>query len=177
MALTASKVGGQAAGCAAVVLPWECPVFCSCVPCAPCAAALGDLRYAPQGPRAPSLACPHTLRSHVSSNHLTKSHDRATHATPAPLRRKQVSAYVEVHIEQGPVLEGSARPLAAVAGIAGQTRLFASVTGDQVRGLLALAGRTGGLVGGEKRAGRRAGRGGPAWLGGCGAAGQQRGGG
>ena len=40
--------------------------------------------------------------------------------------------YVEVHMEQGPVLDDLGVPLAPVSAIAGQTRLFVSVAGSQV---------------------------------------------
>ncbi len=39
-------------------------------------------------------------------------------------------AYLEVHIEQGPVLEAESRPLAAVSSIAGQSRLRLTFTGQ-----------------------------------------------
>jgi len=39
-------------------------------------------------------------------------------------------AYIEVHIEQGPVLEQLGRPLGIVTGIVGQTRLRATVSGE-----------------------------------------------
>jgi allantoate deiminase len=39
------------------------------------------------------------------------------------------AAYVEIHIEQGPVLEAENQPLAVVSAIVGQTRLKLSVTG------------------------------------------------
>ncbi|CAM8924502.1 unnamed protein product [Rhodiola kirilowii] len=42
-----------------------------------------------------------------------------------------VWGYVEVHIEQGPVLEWSGLPLGVVKGIAGQTRLKVTVRGSQ----------------------------------------------
>ncbi|XP_024964122.1 allantoate deiminase 2 [Cynara cardunculus var. scolymus] len=42
-----------------------------------------------------------------------------------------VLGYVEVHIEQGPVLESIGLPLAVVKGIAGQTRLKLTVRGSQ----------------------------------------------
>ncbi|XP_038876942.1 allantoate deiminase 2 isoform X1 [Benincasa hispida] len=45
--------------------------------------------------------------------------------------RKSVWGYVEVHIEQGPVLEWSGFPLGVVRGIAGQTRLKVTVRGSQ----------------------------------------------
>ena len=41
--------------------------------------------------------------------------------------------YVEVHMEQGPVLQATGFPLGPVAAIAGQTRLAVSVLGTQVR--------------------------------------------
>ncbi|GJS68448.1 allantoate deiminase 2 [Tanacetum coccineum] len=42
-----------------------------------------------------------------------------------------VLGYVEVHIEQGPVLEAVGLPLAVVKGIAGQTRIKLTVRGSQ----------------------------------------------
>lgn len=44
---------------------------------------------------------------------------------------KSVWGYIEVHIEQGPVLEYTGFPLAVVKGIAGQTRLKITVRGTQ----------------------------------------------
>ncbi|XP_074275785.1 allantoate deiminase 2 [Silene latifolia] len=44
---------------------------------------------------------------------------------------QSVWGYVEVHIEQGPVLELAGLPLAVVKGIAGQTRLKVTVSGSQ----------------------------------------------
>ncbi|XP_015900240.4 allantoate deiminase 1 isoform X2 [Ziziphus jujuba] len=44
---------------------------------------------------------------------------------------RSVWGYVEVHIEQGPVLEHTGFPLAVVKGIAGQTRLKVTVRGSQ----------------------------------------------
>jgi allantoate deiminase len=41
-----------------------------------------------------------------------------------------VAAYVEVHIEQGPVLEAENAPLGVVTGIVGQSRLRVTVTGE-----------------------------------------------
>ena len=43
----------------------------------------------------------------------------------------QVGEYVEVHIEQGPVLQAAGRALGLVTGIAGQSRLLAVVEGGQ----------------------------------------------
>uniref|UniRef100_A0A7C8ZXM5 allantoate deiminase n=1 Tax=Opuntia streptacantha TaxID=393608 RepID=A0A7C8ZXM5_OPUST len=44
---------------------------------------------------------------------------------------ESVWGYVEVHIEQGPVLESAGLPLGVVKGIAGQTRLKVTVSGSQ----------------------------------------------
>lgn len=44
---------------------------------------------------------------------------------------KSVWGYIEVHIEQGPVLETAGFPLGVVKGIAGQTRLRVTVKGSQ----------------------------------------------
>ena len=51
-------------------------------------------------------------------------------------RLAQVTGYVEVHLEQGPVLEVAGQPLGVVSSIAGQTRLAVSMLGIQVRCLL-----------------------------------------
>ncbi len=42
----------------------------------------------------------------------------------------EVAGYIEVHIEQGPVLEAKGEPLGIVTGIVGQVRLSVIVTGD-----------------------------------------------
>ena len=47
----------------------------------------------------------------------------------------QIKAYVEVHMEQGPVLQSEGRALGPVAAIAGQTRLQAEIWGEQVGGV------------------------------------------
>lgn len=44
---------------------------------------------------------------------------------------QSVGGYVEVHIEQGPVLESLGSPIGVVNGIAGQTRLKVTVRGSQ----------------------------------------------
>jgi allantoate deiminase len=49
----------------------------------------------------------------------------------AALPQGVAAGYVEVHLEQGPVLEREGRPLGVVSGIAGQTFLLASFHGDQ----------------------------------------------
>lgn len=48
----------------------------------------------------------------------------------AACRRDAVAAYVEVHIEQGPVLEAGGWPLGIVTGIVGQCRMRVAVTGQ-----------------------------------------------
>jgi allantoate deiminase len=48
----------------------------------------------------------------------------------AAYRPQDAAAYVEVHIEQGPVLEQKGEPLGVVTGIVGQSRLRVTVTGE-----------------------------------------------
>lgn len=48
----------------------------------------------------------------------------------AAYRHDDVAGYVEVHIEQGPVLEAKAEPLGVVTGIVGQSRIRVTVTGE-----------------------------------------------
>jgi allantoate deiminase len=48
----------------------------------------------------------------------------------AAYRPQDAAAYVEVHIEQGPVLEAKGQPLGVVTGIVGQSRLRVTVTGE-----------------------------------------------
>lgn len=50
------------------------------------------------------------------------------HTTPAPGRRRVVG-YVELHIEQGPVLEAEGLPVGIVTGMSGASRFAAEVTG------------------------------------------------
>ena len=52
--------------------------------------------------------------------------EKATEAARAP---REVLAYVEAHIEQGPVLEADGLPIGAVTAIAAQLRLVARFTG------------------------------------------------
>ena len=47
----------------------------------------------------------------------------------AAYRRDEVAAYVEVHIEQGPVLEAEGRPVGVVTSVTGATRLRVEVIG------------------------------------------------
>ena len=49
----------------------------------------------------------------------------------AALGRGALAGYVEVHLEQGPVLEAGGAAVGVVTGIAGQTRLLASLRGQQ----------------------------------------------
>jgi allantoate deiminase len=48
----------------------------------------------------------------------------------AAYRSDEAAGYVEVHIEQGPVLESRGEPLGVVTGIVGQVRLRVTVTGE-----------------------------------------------
>ena len=48
----------------------------------------------------------------------------------AAYRADDVAGYVEVHIEQGPVLEAKGEPLGVVTGIVGQHRVRVTVTGE-----------------------------------------------
>jgi allantoate deiminase len=48
----------------------------------------------------------------------------------AAIPRGEAAAFVEVHIEQGPVLEAEDQPLGVVTAIVGQARLQATVTGE-----------------------------------------------
>jgi len=48
----------------------------------------------------------------------------------AAYRGADAAGYVEVHIEQGPVLESKGEPLGIVTGIVGQVRLRVTVTGE-----------------------------------------------
>ncbi len=48
----------------------------------------------------------------------------------AAYRREEAAAYVEVHIEQGPVLESENEPLGVVTGIVGQSRMRVTLTGE-----------------------------------------------
>lgn len=60
----------------------------------------------------------------------------------AAKRPDEVHAYVELHIEQGPVLEAEGLPLGAVTSIAGATRLLAAITGTSGHaGTVPMAGR------------------------------------
>src|ERR1700742_4608948 len=51
------------------------------------------------------------------------------HTGAAARARRELLAYIELHIEQGPVLEGLHLPVGVVTAIAGATRLAVSLTG------------------------------------------------
>ena len=60
-----------------------------------------------------------------------RAYGKNPHDIPAAAYRPQdAAAYVEVHIEQGPVLEAKGEPLGIVTGIVGQTRLRVTVAGE-----------------------------------------------
>ena len=64
------------------------------------------------------------------------------------LRRDRAFAYLEVHIEQGPVLEDAGLPLGIVTGIAGATRLAVTVRGRAGHaGTVPMTGRHDALAG------------------------------
>ena len=46
-----------------------------------------------------------------------------------PVELSALRGYLEIHIEQGPVLEAAGLPLGVVPGVAGQTRIWAGFTG------------------------------------------------
>jgi allantoate deiminase len=54
----------------------------------------------------------------------------ATDIPKAAYRRDDVKGYVEVHIEQGPLLEAENQPLGVVTGIVGQSRWRVTVLGE-----------------------------------------------
>jgi len=54
----------------------------------------------------------------------------SSHLTAEAYHRADVVGYLEVHIEQGPVLDQAGEALAVVSAIAGQTRFRASVRGE-----------------------------------------------
>ena len=56
---------------------------------------------------------------------------RTAEIPAAAYRRDAVAGYIEVHIEQGPVLEAENLPLGIVTGIVGQTRMRVVVLGEQ----------------------------------------------
>ena len=56
--------------------------------------------------------------------------NRPTDIPAAAYRREEVAAYVEVHIEQGPVLETRNQPLGVVTAIIGQTYLNVEFLGE-----------------------------------------------
>jgi allantoate deiminase len=60
-----------------------------------------------------------------------RAYGKNPHDIPAAAYRPQdAAAYVEVHIEQGPVLEAKGEPLGIVTGIVGQNRLRVTVGGE-----------------------------------------------
>jgi acetylornithine deacetylase/succinyl-diaminopimelate desuccinylase-like protein len=76
------------------------------------------------------------LNTHTRAQVLQQVSPRDDALLYADVRRAaaapgSVRAYVEVHIEQGPVLESLGVPLGVVSAIAGQTRLSVSMTGEQ----------------------------------------------
>ncbi|KMT06151.1 hypothetical protein BVRB_7g163200 [Beta vulgaris subsp. vulgaris] len=69
-----------------------------------------------------------TLQEVLEENTIGETEDNLIQLKYEP---ESVWGYVEVHIEQGPVLESAGIPLGVVKGIAGQTRLKVTVSGSQ----------------------------------------------
>ncbi|CAO2824203.1 unnamed protein product [Amaranthus hypochondriacus] len=69
-----------------------------------------------------------TLQEVLKENTVEATQDNLIQLKYHP---ESVWGYVEVHIEQGPVLESAGIPLGVVKGIAGQTRLKVTVSGSQ----------------------------------------------
>ncbi|KAL1834465.1 hypothetical protein ACET3Z_004116 [Daucus carota] len=69
-----------------------------------------------------------TVQGALEDKSIEINEDALSHLKYDP---ESVSAYIEVHIEQGPVLESVGLPLGVVKGIAGQTRLKVTVKGSQ----------------------------------------------
>jgi allantoate deiminase len=67
----------------------------------------------------------------VTLDAALRAYGKNPDAIPAAAYRAQdVAGYIEVHIEQGPVLESKGAPLGIVTGIVGQSRLRVVVTGQ-----------------------------------------------
>lgn len=69
-----------------------------------------------------------TLQDVLRENSFQGTHETLVRVMYQP---ESVWGYIEVHIEQGPVLESFGYPVGIVKGIAGQTRLKVTVTGSQ----------------------------------------------
>ena len=70
----------------------------------------------------------HTISDALAIAGLDGSNDALAEATLSP---GEAAGYVELHLEQGPVLEATGRSVGVVRGIAGQHRLAVSVRGEQ----------------------------------------------
>lgn len=74
---------------------------------------------------------PLTDASGVSIADALKAYGKNAAEVPAAAYKSgEAAAYVEVHIEQGPVLEAKNQPLGIVTGIVGQHRVRVTVTGE-----------------------------------------------
>jgi allantoate deiminase len=73
----------------------------------------------------------HVDNDGVSMRAALEAYGKSVHDIPASAySRDEAAAYIEVHIEQGPVLEAKDLPLGVVTGIAGQTFLNVEVLGE-----------------------------------------------
>lgn len=70
----------------------------------------------------------HTISDALAIAGLDGSDDALAEATLSP---GEAAGYVELHLEQGPVLEATGRSVGVVRGIAGQHRFAMSVRGEQ----------------------------------------------
>lgn len=71
-------------------------------------------------------------RDGITLSEAIKSYGKNAADIPAAAyRRDEVAGYIEVHIEQGPVLEAEKLPLGIVTGIVGQSRMRVVVLGEQ----------------------------------------------
>jgi allantoate deiminase len=88
-------------------------------------------------------------RDGVTLAEALRRYGKDVDAIPAAAYRPQdVAAFIEVHIEQGPVLEARNLPLGVVTGIVGQSRLRVSVIGEAGHaGTVAMAYRRDALAG------------------------------
>ena len=69
-----------------------------------------------------------TLQQAMQEHH---GFDGSQAALDALKLKDSIYAFVEVHMEQGPVLEASGLPVGVVTGVAGQSRFLVQMEGEQ----------------------------------------------
>ncbi len=72
----------------------------------------------------------HTDKQGISITEAIRNFGLNPDELPAATLSQQTIAYLELHIEQGPILESESQPLGIVDAIAGQTRLQLTFTGQ-----------------------------------------------